>query len=457
MAALLVNLRALVPLWFQTRFSNKVSVQDLQKTVAVLAVFALMPGNGSPALAQTGPWLRLNVLQELTAFRLDDRTPINPDNRILPQPRWASTSIAAVAGGVGPLRAALNLSAHRTELASTDYDHQVRELYLSSSLSEHFDLTVGRRILKWGTGYAFNPTGVVEPVRDPADPEDRLRQYQGRNLLSLSAYSGNLAVDVVYVNDALPDRPGDAGRRHELAVRAYLFWRGADLSAVAHFRRGHRSRWGINYAQVFGAGLEVHAEALVEVGSERWYPLFVADGVEPRFYTSWPYAQREARSRSFFPRVLLGGQYTFSWGTNAIVEFYYDRGGLSRKEWRRWYEFVKFHSDQSRPDSPEVFPGSRQAARGNLLWSLSTLSGQGSMRSYGFLRLAQSGPRASASAMAFANLQDLSGVLIADARYRASNHLAFYLRISYFWGGHGSEFGVLFNDAVVRLGVSGSV
>jgi hypothetical protein len=454
---LLFNLCALVPLWFQAKFRRRLSVWNLQKTIGTLAVLTLLHADGLPALGQTGPWLRLNVLQELTAFRLDDRTPINPDNRILPQPRWASTSIATVAGGVGPLRATLNLSAYRTELSPTDYDQQVRELYLSTSLSEHFDLTVGRRILKWGTGYAFNPTGVVEPMRNPSDPEDRLRQYLGRNLLSLSAYFGDLALDMVYVNDALSDRPGDAGGRHELAVRAYVFCRGADLSAVAHFRRGHRSRWGINYAQVFGTGLEVHAEALVEVGSERWYPLFVAEGVEPTFYTSWPYSQREARSRSLFPRVLLGGQYTFSWGSNVIGEVYYDGAGLSRKEWRRWYEFVKFHSDQSAPDAAEVFPGSREAARNNLLWSLSALSWRGAMRSYGFLRLAHSGSRASASAMAFANLQDLSGVLIATARYRASNHLAFYLRISYFWGGHGSEFGVLFNDAVLRLGVSGSV
>ncbi len=419
----------------------------------VLAMGCLQAG-GSQVRAQTGPWLRLGLLQELTLVRLDRDTPLNPENRILPRPAWTSTSIADLVGGFGPLRATLNLSANRTELSDFSFRQQVRELYLSLSLSEHLDLTLGRRIMKWGTGYAFNPTGVVEPLRDPADPEDRLRRYRGRNLLGLSAYFGDLALDTVYVNDALPNHPNRANQRHELALRAYLFWRGADLSAVAHFRRGQRARWGVNYAQVFGTGLELHAEALFEIGSDRWYPLFVAEDAEPTFYATWPYAQRYARSGALFPKMLLGGQYTFPWGTNVILEFYHDRAGLSRREWQRWYRFVQFHSRYASPEAPELFPGSREAARGNLLWSLSTLSGQGAMRSYGFLRLADGWARVSASLMTFMNLQDGSGTGIGEATYRVSNHLAFYARISYFWGSHDSEFGVLFNDAVVNLGAS---
>ncbi|MFQ5652554.1 MAG: hypothetical protein ACE5IY_21690 [bacterium] len=423
---------------------------------ALTAALVLLQTVGAPVRGQTRPWLEMGLLHELSAFRLDLDTPINPNNRILPQPTWASATIADLAGGLGPLRATLNLSASRTELSAMTYEQKVRELYLSASVSEHLDVTLGRRILKWGAGYAFNPTGVVEPVRDPADPEDRLRRYRGRNLVALSAYFGELALDAVYVNDALPNHPANASKRHELAVRAYLFWNGADLSAVAHFRRGRRLRWGGNYAQVFGANLEVHAEMLLQVGSSRWYPLFVADDSEPAFYPTWPYVQRQARSVSRFPKILLGGQYTFPWGTNLILEFYHDRAGLSQREWQRWYRFVQFHSGQASLAVPERFPGSREAARGNLLWSLSTLSGQGAMRSYGFLRLADSGLLASASASAFVNLHDWSGVGIANACYRVSNHLAFYFRISYLWGSHSSEFGVLFNDAVVNLGVRGS-
>ena len=35
------------------------------------------------------------------------------------------------------------------------------------------DLTVGRVIEKWGTGYAWNPTAFIGPKKNPADPNDR--------------------------------------------------------------------------------------------------------------------------------------------------------------------------------------------------------------------------------------------------------------------------------------------
>lgn len=61
---------------------------------------------------------------------------------------------------------------------------QVREAYVGLSTGD-FDWTLGKRILKWGTGYAFTPTGVLDPPRIPTDPIDHLSLNQGRELGSL--------------------------------------------------------------------------------------------------------------------------------------------------------------------------------------------------------------------------------------------------------------------------------
>src|SRR5258708_11952579 len=45
------------------------------------------------------------------------------------------------------------------------------------------DITAGRVIEKWGTGYAWNPTAFVSPRKNPSDPNDRRAAYRGIDML----------------------------------------------------------------------------------------------------------------------------------------------------------------------------------------------------------------------------------------------------------------------------------
>jgi len=50
---------------------------------------------------------------------------------------------------------------------------RVRETYVGFTAGD-VDLAVGKRILRWGVGYAFTATGVLDPPRVATDPTDRL-------------------------------------------------------------------------------------------------------------------------------------------------------------------------------------------------------------------------------------------------------------------------------------------
>ena len=46
-----------------------------------------------------------------------------------------------------------------------------------------FDFTAGRKMVRWGTGYAFTAAGVLDPPRDPTNPTDRLNLNEGRDMV----------------------------------------------------------------------------------------------------------------------------------------------------------------------------------------------------------------------------------------------------------------------------------
>jgi hypothetical protein len=166
---------------------------------------------------------------------------------------------------------------------------QVREAYAGLSTGD-FDWTLGKRILKWGTGYAFTPTGVLDPSRiptDPTDPTDHLSLNQGRELGSLSWTNGPSSATAVWSSAGLLGKRVP-GVYDTVALRYNVLYKGVD-SAVIFAHDSHRQDlWGANFTRVFGDGLEFHGE----------------------------FARRSTSAG------LFGINYTHSSGWGAIAEYY---------------------------------------------------------------------------------------------------------------------------------------
>ncbi len=73
----------------------------------------------------------------------------------------------------------IGLSTTYSDTAST---LRVKETYAGLSAGD-FDFTAGRKMVRWGTGYAFTAAGVLDPPRDPTNPTDRLNVNQGRDMI----------------------------------------------------------------------------------------------------------------------------------------------------------------------------------------------------------------------------------------------------------------------------------
>ncbi len=395
---------------------------------------------------------RFSLVNEATTNKLNLSTPLNYENRILPQPKTENLAVANLFLNYGVVSVSLNGSASANNISKPDYSSSLREVYVDYSLTDELNILVGKKILKWGTGYAFNPTGVVEPQRNPSDPSDRLNQYEGRKLLSLGGFVGGSSLTLVYLNDVSLRESKLQSTDHELAVRVYSLVGGVDLSLIAHFKQRQKPEAGMNAAYVVGSNLELHAEVLAKQSSRSLYHRVITSDDERQFFSSYPYVPLYENSGRIFYKLLLGGQYTFESGLNITLEYFHNEEGLSEKEWKQWMRFIKFHNDIQQGNIV-VPPALVELSRYNLLWSLQTVSPRGTMRDYLFARGYYTLDAWSFELMYFTNIADLSAVVIPSVSSRLSEYVSVYSRFTLFLGKDDSEYGALFNRYAVNLGI----
>jgi len=177
------------------------------------------------------------------------------------------------------LNAALEpYSGTRTHLA-------VKEAYAGLSAGD-FDFTLGRRMVRWGTGYAFTAAGVLDPPRNPTNPTDRLNLNAGRDMVKADFVHGQQALQLAWSTAVLA--PGQSNLHDTTAFRYNVLVHGFDTSLIASHDRKSDTEGALTFTRVIGQAWEVHGEA----------------------------AWREQAA------VLLGGKFIAGSGVSFIAEFY---------------------------------------------------------------------------------------------------------------------------------------
>lgn len=177
------------------------------------------------------------------------------------------------------------LRLHGESVDAADHRAQISEAFVQFQATERLTIAAGRSIEKWGTGYAWNPSGFISPAKSPTDPNDRRNASVGRDMLKVSLYAGG------------SDFAIHALLGGETAFRASRLFGATDVSIHAHHDTNLRS--GISVSRIFGEALELHVEVATR-------------------------------------KLLLGGQYTFANQTNVVVEVYHDDDAFSAEEWQNF-------------------------------------------------------------------------------------------------------------------------
>ncbi len=136
---------------------------------------------------------------------------------------------------------------------------RVKETYADGSAGD-FDFTVGRKMVRWGTGYAFTAAGVLDPPRMATNPTDRLNLNQGRDMVKADWVHGQQALTLAWSTAAFA--PAQSGLRDTTAFRYNVLVRGFDTSLIAGNDRGGDSFGALTFTRVLGQAWELHGEAV---------------------------------------------------------------------------------------------------------------------------------------------------------------------------------------------------
>jgi hypothetical protein len=135
---------------------------------------------------------------------------------------------------------------------------RVKEAYAGLSTGD-FDWMVGRRIVRWGTGYAFTAAGVLDPPRMPTNPTDRLNLNEGREMVKADFVHGGQAFTAAWSSAALA--PASANLHDTTAIRYNVLAHGFDTSLIAGHDREGDSFGALAFTRVLGEAWEIHGEA----------------------------------------------------------------------------------------------------------------------------------------------------------------------------------------------------
>jgi len=329
--------------------------------------------------------------------------------------------------GTAALRWTLQASSAQNQLEWQDRA-EVFEAYASLKTSAHSALDFGKKVFKWGKGYAANPVGFIDRPKDPNNPEEAMEGYVGAGLDLVKSLDADLKT-VALTTVALPVWQGvneEFGSRDNvnLAAKLSLLYKDTDIDFLWYAGNSRTPRYGIDFARNLAAHFEIHGE-LAHIPRQKQRLLTEARTVATQTTSDTSY--------------LLGFRYLTETDLTAIVEFYHNGDGYTEPESERFFALAESGHQQ--------FLATGDAS---LLGQVAALAQQGYSqplggRNYLYARLSQKEPfdilYLTPGLTAILNLGDKSCSLSPELVYTGFTNWELRLRFTMLVGPEFSEYG----------------
>lgn len=188
---------------------------------------------------------------------------------------------------------------------------------------------MGKKTLKWGKGYAWNPIAFVDRIKNPDDPELALEGYVVTSADYIKSFDGSLKTFsftpvLVPVYDHINS---DFGRIDHLnfAGKMYFLLYDTDIDFIFLVGGSKANRYGIDFSRNITTNLEIHGEFAL---FNDYKKVFInrAGSILTTEYDATSY--------------LLGARYLTSLDTTFILEYYHNGRGFSRSAMKDYYTFI---------------------------------------------------------------------------------------------------------------------
>lgn len=223
-----------------------------------------------------------------------------------------------------------------------DSPGRIYEGTLSLRPSDSYRIDMGKKVFKWGKGYAWNPVAFIDRPKDPNDPDLALEGFWTLSGDYIKSFSGPLKtlsftpVLLPVVTDINEDfaqpssNPTGAPApstpdRINFAAKLYLLLYDTDVDFLFFTGGSRTTRYGLDFSRNIGTNFEIHGELA-----------FIEDFKKPVVSSNGTFSSQDYDATSY----LLGMRYLTARDTTYILEYYHNGTGYTESELSDYFSFV---------------------------------------------------------------------------------------------------------------------
>jgi hypothetical protein len=311
---------------------------------------------------------------------------------------------------------------------------------LSLKPSSSLTVDMGKKTMKWGKGYAWNPVAFVDRPKNPDDPTLNLEGFYVATLDYIQSFDGPLKT-FSFTPALVPvygDMNEEFGEAHHLnlAAKSYFLFLDTDIDFMFLSGGSRASRYGFDFSRNIVSNLEIHGELA-------WIKDFEKSFVDP--------AGTLIEEQSDVWSFLAGIRYLSAKETTYILEYYRNGTGFTEAEMRDYFSFVEKGYDTF------LATGSDALLRKARNLSEGRYGRMNPMKNYLYLRISQKEPfdilYFTPSITWIVNADDRSFSVSPELLYTGITNLEVRLKGAALAGGRLSEYGEKVNDYRIELRV----
>lgn len=151
------------------------------------------------------------------------------------------------------------------------------ELYLNIKPNANHTFDIGKKTLRWGKGYFYNPVAFFERPKDPLQPELTREGFVMGDYTynkSLDGNIKNIAVNLVYLPTSSELNPEyEARDNNRLALRLYTLLYDTDIDLIYLYNEKGEDTIGLDFSKNLLPHFEIHGEYAKEIDGYEAYLL----------------------------------------------------------------------------------------------------------------------------------------------------------------------------------------
>ena len=312
----------------------------------------------------------------------------------------------------------------------------VQEFYYAYKAGDNLNYEFGKRVLKWGKGYAWNPVAFAERSKDPNDPDlnregfvlftgDYTRTFLNMDLKTITFTPFILPVD----NDINDDFGKEEA--NNFGAKIYMLYRNIDIDFMFMLGESRGDRIGADFSSNLTANFEWHGEVAY---------------LQDQSINTINSNDQLVQNKNDVIKSLIGFRYLTESELTWIIEYYHNNGGYDENELDSFYRLAS--SDPV--TQPALFALAKNAMAADF-------GKPNSGKDYAYIRVSKKDifdiVYLYAGLTSIVNINDSSYSFSPELTYTGVKNIEMRARIVWLQGDENTEFGEKINDTKLEFRV----